>query len=250
MLAQIVGHFQFGSLQNTEELQGVDDGLALVVVVGDDVGVAGVFLNFLDTRDPGFEFVKRIKVVVAFVGGEFGIIAEPCVIAAAVKSHVADRRSALRGWRDGIADDRLIDVAEACVVLVQEIESVLSLPGRVAKFDDEGIVGEAFQKGGKMGGGFWCAMKGKRELEKHRAKLACFAQHVEAGADVALVFGRGRGFVGEALPEFGGEDERGICRYAFDPGGGVVRADGLIEGSIDLDGVEKPGEESCFVKVF
>ena len=152
--AQIIGHFQFCSLQNTEELQGVHDAFALVVIVGDDIDVAGVFLNFLDAIDPGLEFFERIKVVVAFVGGEFGIIAEPGVVAAAVKADVAYRRGALRSWRDGIADDGLIDVAESGVVLAQEIKGGLRLPGRVAEFDDEGIVGEAFEQGRKMGGGF------------------------------------------------------------------------------------------------
>src|SRR5579864_2086489 len=101
-----------------------------------------------------------------------------------------------------------------------------------------------------MGRGFWRFVKGKRELEEHRAELTCFAENVEAGADVALVFGSGGGFVCEALPEFGGKEERGIRGNAFDPGVGVVRADGLIEGSVDFDGVEKLGEECCFVKMF
>ena len=144
MLAQVVGHFQFRSLQNAEELQGVYDSLALVVVVGDDVDVTGVFLHFLDAIDPGYELLGRIKIVVALVGGQFGIIAEPGVVAAAVEPHVANGRSALCSRLDGIADDRLIDVAETGVVLAQEIESVLRLPGSVAEFDDEGIVGETF----------------------------------------------------------------------------------------------------------
>ena len=144
VLAEIVGHFQFCSLQNAEELQGVYDGLALVVVVGDHVDVPGVFLNFLDARDPGIQFVERIEIVVAFVSGEFGIVAEPGVIAAAVEADVACGRGALRGWCDGIADDGLIDIAEAGVVIAQEIESGLRLPGGVAEFDDEWIVSEAF----------------------------------------------------------------------------------------------------------
>ena len=56
--------------------------------------------------------------------------------------------------------------------------------------------------------------------------------------------------MGEALPEFGGEEERGVCGDAFDPGSGVVRMDWLVERSIDFDGVEKLCEEGGFVKRF
>ena len=99
-LAEFIGHFQFCSLQNAEELQRVDDGLALVVVVGDYEGVVCVFLDFLDAPDPGSEFVGRIEIVVAFVGRKFGIVAEPGVVAAPVESDVAGGRGALRGWGD------------------------------------------------------------------------------------------------------------------------------------------------------
>ncbi len=248
MLAQVVGHFQFCSLQNAEELQGVDDGFALVVVVGDHVNVSGVFLNFLDARDPGIQFVERIEIVVAFVGGEFGIVAEPGVIAAAVEADVACGRGALRGWRDGIADDGLIDIAEAGVVIAQEIESGLRLPGGVAEFDDEGIVCKSFEQGGEMGGGFRRFVKGERELEEHGAELACIVEDIKTCACRAFVVGGGGRFVGEALPEFGGEEERGVCCYALDPGGSVVGSNWVVEGSVDFDGVEKLGEECCFVK--
>jgi hypothetical protein len=120
--AQIIGHFQFCSFQNAEELQGVYDPLALVVVVGNDVDVAGMLLDFLDAIDPRLEFFGRIKVAVAFAGGQLGIVAEPGVIAAAVESDIANGRCALRGSPYGVADDRLIDIAEAGVVLAQEIE--------------------------------------------------------------------------------------------------------------------------------
>ena len=86
-------------------------------------------------------------------------------------------------------------------------------------------------------------MKGEWELEENRAKLASLAENVEACARGAFVFGGGGRFVGKALPEFGGEKERGICGDAFDPCGGVVRADWLIERSVDLDGVEELGQE-------
>lgn len=250
MLAKVVGHFQFCSLQNTEKLQGVDDRLALVVVVGDDEGVAGVLLDFLNARDPGVEFLSRIEIVVTLVGGKLGIIAEPGVVAAAVETHVANGRGALRGWREGIADDGLIDVAEASVVLMEKIESGVRLPGGMTEFDDKRVVGEAFEKSGKMSDGFGRFVEGKTELEKNSAQLARFTENVKAGADVAFVFGGGRWFVREALPEFGGEQERRICGNAFEPACGVFRADGLIEGSVNFDGVEKLGEEGRLVKSF
>ena len=93
-------------------------------------------------------------------------------------------------------------------------------------------------------------MKGERELEENRAELACFVKNVEARTDVALVFDSGRGFVGEALPEFRGKEEGRVGGNTFEPRGGVVWANGLIEGSIDFDSVEKLGEESGFVKIF
>ena len=100
-----------------------------------------------------------------------------------------------------------------------------------------------------MGGSFGRLVKGKRELEEHGAEFACVAENVEAGADVAFVFGGGQGFVREALPEFCGEEKREVCGYALDPACGVVRADRLIKRSVDFDGIEKLGEERSLVKV-
>jgi len=85
-------------------------------------------------------------------------------------------------------------------------------------------------------------------LDEYGAEFACVTKNVEACARGTFVFGGGGSFVGEALPEFGGEEEGGICGDALDPGGGVVRADWLIERSVDLDGVEELDEECGFVK--
>ena len=99
-----------------------------------------------------------------------------------------------------------------------------------------------------MGGGFWRFVKGERELEENGAELACFSENIEARACGAFVFGRGGRFVGEALPEFGGEVERAICCDTLDPGGGVVGSDWLVEGGVDFDGVEELSEECRFVE--
>ena len=54
----------------------------------------------------------------------------------------------------------------------------------------------------------------------------------------------------EIAPQFCGEQEFRIGRDARDPLFGVGGLDGMIEGSVDLDRVEKVGEESGFVKTF
>ena len=143
MLAKFVGHFQFASFQNAEELQSVYDGFALVVVVGDHVGITGVLLDVLDAGDPGTELLGGIEIIIAFVGGSFGIVAEPGVVAAAVEADVTDGRGAFRGGFEGTADDGLVDVAEAYVVFAEELQGGLILPGGVAEFDDQRIIGEA-----------------------------------------------------------------------------------------------------------
>ena len=101
-----------------------------------------------------------------------------------------------------------------------------------------------------MGDGFCRFVKRKRKLEEHRAKLACLTENIETCARGAFVFNGGGRLVGEALPEFGGEEERRVCGDLLDPTEGVVRADWLIERSIDFDGVEKLGEKCGFVKSF
>ena len=52
----------------------------------------------------------------------------------------------------------------------------------------------------------------------------------------------------EPLPELGGEEERRVGRDAVDPGRGVVGPEGLVERSIDFDGVKESGEVGGLVK--
>src|SRR6267142_3206363 len=51
--AQRLRHFYLRSLQDADELQGIDDGLALKVIVGDHKRLASPFRDFADARDPG-----------------------------------------------------------------------------------------------------------------------------------------------------------------------------------------------------
>ena len=235
-------------------MKGVDDGLALEVIVGDDESVAGVLGHFADAGDPGSELFGSVEIVVAFMRGDRGVIGEPGVVAAAVKANVAYGRSGLGRRSEGASDDGLIDVAETGVVGVEKSQSFRRIPGRVANFDDEGVFGEAFQHGGEISDGLFRAMERERELEENGAKFVGRAQNIEAGANGALIGGGREGGVGgelmsEALPKFGGEDEAGICGDAIEPLRGVIGTHWLVEGSVDFDDVEEFGKVGSFVKI-
>jgi len=95
VLTKRLGNFDFGAFEDADELEGIDDGLALEMIVGDDESVAGVLGNLAGAGDPGCELFGGVKIVVALVGRDRSIVGEPGVVAAAVKADVADRRSSL-----------------------------------------------------------------------------------------------------------------------------------------------------------
>ncbi len=124
---------------------------------------------------------------------------------------------------------------------------------------------------------FGVPMKGKRELEENGTEFVGGAENVEAGADEFFVFegnfgeragGSVRGFserslscsggafgfrerfVGELLPQLGGEDEAGVSGNAVEPLRCEIGAKRAVEGGIDLDSVEELREVGRFVKAF
>ncbi len=263
MRAERLWHLYFGALEDADELEGVDHGFALIVIVGDDKGVASVFGDFADAPGPGTKFFRRIEIVVAFVGRDGGVVGEPGVVPAAVEADVADGRGGRFGRLERTADDGLVNVAETRPVLAQQGEGIGMVPRSVTHLDDEGIVAEALQERREMSDGFGRAMERKRELQENRSKLASFMQRVESCANGALVFGGGAGQrrnsavrdvirndMRESLPEFGGEDEPRIGHDAVDPLRGVVQAKRLVKRGVDLDGVEEFREIRRFVKAF
>jgi hypothetical protein len=250
VLPKRLGNFDFRAFEDADELEGVDDGLALKVIVGDDKGVAGVFGDFANARDPGSEFFGRVKIIVALVGGDGGIVREPGIVAAAMETDIADWGSGLRGGRERAANDRLIDVAEASVVLPKEDESFGGIPGTVANFDDETVIGEALEHSGEIACGFLGAMERERELKEDGAEFVGGAKNVKAGTDGALVVGGGAGVVREFLPEFGGEEKLRIGGNAVEPIGGVIGTQRMVERSVDLDGVEESGKILGLVESF
>lgn len=188
MLAERLRHFDLRALQNAEKLECVDDGFALVVVVGDEERVSGVFADGADARDPGIELLRSVEIVVTFVRGRGGVVVEPGVVAAAVEADVTDGRGGVGGRLQGVADNGLVDVAESCLVIAEELQCVWSLPGGMAEFDDERIVREASKDRGEINDGFGCFVKRERELQQYGAEFVCLLQYVEAGAHGAFVF--------------------------------------------------------------
>jgi len=231
-------------------LQSIDDSLALIVVVGDDEGATRVFTDGADADDPGIEFVGGIEIVIALVSGRGGVVAEPGVVATAVEADVSDGRSGFRGRNEGTADERLVDVAEAGVLLAKEFESLLGLPGGVTEFDDEGVISEALENRREVSDSLAVAMKREGELEEDGPELSRLVENIKTGADGALVFPGGGGIVGEFLPKLCGEKKGGVPLDALEPESGVIGTQRLIEGSIDFDGVKKLREIGGFVKTF
>ncbi len=220
------------------------------MIVGDDERLPGILLDFANARGPRIEFLRRIKVVIVFVDRGGGIITEPGVVAAAVETNVADRRSGLGRRLERTADDGLIDVAKPDLVAMQKFECFLGLPRGVAKFNNERIVGESFEDPDKMSDSFAVAMKREGKLDKNGAEFARIAKHVEASPNRTFIFGGSARFVGESLPKFCGEQESGIRGDAIDPHGSVVGPQRLVERRVDFDGVEETGEISSFVELF
>src|ERR1700739_4074777 len=183
VLAKRFGHFDLGVFQGAEQLQGVYNGLALEMVVGDDEGVAGVLVDRTDALDPGIEFIGGIKIVVALVTGSLGIVAKPSVVSATVQTDITDRRSTLGGRSKRAADERLVDVAKTGVEFAEQVERFRRVPGGVAKFDDQRIVGEAFQGCSEEGDRVVAPMERERELCKDSAEFSGVPQDLKTRAD-------------------------------------------------------------------
>lgn len=234
MLAERLWNLNFCALENADELEGVDDGFALEMIVGDDKGVAGVLGDFTDARGPGNKLLGGVEVVVSLVRRDAGVVGKPGVVAAAVKTNVTDRRSGLSGGLKGAADNGLIDVAKAGVVFAEERERIWGIPSGMTKFDDERIITKTEKDRGEKSYGLLCAVEGERELEEDGAEFVGVAKDVEAGTDGALVGGGdarrgGDSVVRESLPEFGGEDKTGIGGDEVEPVSSVNGAERLVE---------------------
>jgi len=70
LAAERLGHLDLRALQDADELQSVDHGFALKMIVGDYECFVGSLRDFADARDPGREFFGGVEIVVALVRGD------------------------------------------------------------------------------------------------------------------------------------------------------------------------------------
>jgi len=248
VVAQGLGHFYLVTAEDMDELKRVDGAFAEVVIVGDDESFPGGVGDVADASGPGVEFLAGVEIVVALGRRRIGIVAEPGVVAAAVQANVADRRRDAFAGPDGVADDGLIDIAESDAALVQKVVKGFPGPRGVTDLDDEAVVFEIVEDLSEAREVFGRLMKRKRELQEESAEAVRFVKDVETFADGFDVAGRGAAFVGELLPELGGEKESGIRGDALEPLCGERRLERMVEGRVDLDGVEELREVRRFVK--
>src|SRR6266851_2721142 len=248
-------HLYLRSRQAVDELQRIDDGLALKVIVGDHKGLASPFGDFADSRNPRRQLFGGVEIVVTLVRGNPCIVAEPRVVAPPVKPHVPDGRGSLRGRLKRSPDDGLVDVAETDAACVQQFQCFRRIPRSVANLDHQRVVSKSLDYGGEVRYGLRSAMKRKRELQQHRAEPVRRAKHIEPRANGALVrrgrAGRcGSDVVRESLPQLRGEGEAWIRRHSIDPLRRVVGMQRLVKRSVDLDSVKEFREIARLVESF
>src|SRR5690606_6773808 len=123
------------------ELERVDDRLAAAVVVEYDVDELGrpVARDLPRARRPRPQLGGLVEVVVARLAG---VLAPPVAVVPAVHAHVADACGAARRGRDGLAEQRLVDVDEADAALAQPRVELRLVPARVPHLDDQRVLAE------------------------------------------------------------------------------------------------------------
>lgn len=230
------------------QIQRVDDALALIVIVGDDKSRIRMRGNLLDAFRPGFQFFFRVKIIVTFILGNRWIVGEPSVVAATMQSYVTDGGSDAFAGHDGTADYGLVNVTESDVEFLKQGVQFSSIPRRMPHFYDEWIVVESFRQAFQVSQRVRSVMKRKRELNKYRAQTFRIAKNIETCANAFLVFERCAVFVREFLPELCGEEESRIGDYLLDPSLHQLRTKGLVERRVDFNRVEILREVCRLVK--
>src|ERR1700722_13747478 len=92
------------------------------------------------------------------------IVGEPGVVAASMKTDIAERGSGFGARFKGTPDQRLIDVAKCGVVFTEQGKDFGIVPRRVTHFDGQRVVRKTMQQLYQVHGAFSRAMKGEREL--------------------------------------------------------------------------------------
>src|SRR5712692_1068197 len=172
MVPQRLGHLHFLSGEQTDQLQGVHDGFALVVIVGDDKSRVRARGKLADALGPGLELFLAVEIVVTVVRGHRRVIAEPGVVPPAVQANVTHRPGGTPGGLERPANHGLVDIAEAHAVLLQQLVEALVAPGGVPHLDDERVIGKALEQSLQVLQVLRRVVERIRELQQHRAQFS------------------------------------------------------------------------------
>src|SRR6267143_6438344 len=125
---QRLRHLHLRALQNMNELQRIDDRLALKMIVGDHKRLPSPRRNFVGARNPWRQLFGGVKIVVAFMRRDRRIVAEPRVVASPVQPHVPDGRGSLSRRPQRSPYDGLVDVAETDAAGAQQLQRLRRIP--------------------------------------------------------------------------------------------------------------------------
>src|SRR5260370_1537923 len=235
--AKRLRHLYLQSRQAVDDLQRIDAGLALKVIVGDHQRLPRPLPDFPDERNPGRQLFGGVEIVVALMRGNPCVVTEPRVVAPPVKPHVPDGRGSLSGRRKRSPDDGLVDVAETDAAAVQQFQRFGRIPRSVANLDHQRVVSKSPYYGGEVRYGLRSAMKRKRECQQHPAQPLRPPNHIQPPPHAPLLL-RGRAgccgsdVVRESLPEFGGKNKARIRRHSIDPLRRVLGTQRLVKRSV------------------
>jgi hypothetical protein len=212
------------------------------VVVGDDVDLAAFPPEIFDPLDPFAEFIGRVKVIVTVVAP--GVFAKPVLVIPAVKTDIGEVGIGADGRRlDGIPEKRLIDVAEADSVFFQNLKKTGDIPGCVPNLKSQGKLGKKLEQVEQVIRVCGRVSIGPGELEKNGGQASLEMKEVDPGLELLHVLpGEILSSMGKDLMELDGKTEIRESLDLLDPGKRHGRTRGPVEGAVDLDDVDIPGE--------
>ncbi len=171
------------------------------MVVGDDVDLAALLAELLDTLDPVLELVLGVEIIVAGVAA--GAFPEPVLVIPAMEADIGELGIGTDGrGSDRVLEDGLVDVTESRPVLAQQLVKAGPVPAPVADLDGQGESGEQTEEPEEVVGVRWGIGVGPGELDEEGGQPALKLNELSRGLEcVDVLLSEALSLVGEDLVE-------------------------------------------------